>query len=58
MGLVDSVRAARMIRPKLTLPLHYQTFPFIEVDTDHWQRLMGAAGFETKVPRPGETLEW
>ena len=56
MGPEDSVRAARMVKPKLTIPIHYDTFPLIEVDTDEWAALMGAAGFATQVLAPGETL--
>lgn len=57
MGPEDSVRAARMIRPKRTVPLHYNTFPLIEVDTARWAGLMADAGFATSVLNAGETLE-
>ena len=56
MGPEKSVDAARMIKPALTIPLHYDTFPFIEVDVEAWAEMMLTAGFETKVLRPGETL--
>ena len=55
MGLKGSVRAARMIKPALTVPLHYGTFPLIEVDTEKWVALMGAAGYAARVLAPGET---
>ena len=57
-GPRDAVHSARMIRPAVTLPLHYNTFPLIEVDVDEWVQLMSDAGFETRVPRPGETVEF
>ena len=56
MGPKDSVRAARMIKPALTIPIHYNTFPLIEVDTDAWAAMMVDAGFATRVLAPGETL--
>ncbi len=56
MGSKDSVRAARMIQPALTVPLHYNTFPLIEVDTGRWAGLMQDAGFKTRVLAAGETL--
>ncbi len=56
MGPEDSIRAARMIKPALTIPLHYNTFPLIEVNTDDWAALMAEAGFATSVLAPGETL--
>ncbi|WP_457652769.1 metal-dependent hydrolase [Rhodocaloribacter sp.] len=56
MGPKDSLRAVRMIRPKLTVPIHYGTFPLIEVDVAAWARMMAEAGFEAKVLAAGETL--
>ncbi|GIV57566.1 MAG: UPF0173 metal-dependent hydrolase [Rhodothermaceae bacterium] len=56
MGPKDSLRAARMLRPGLVVPIHYGTFPLIEVDVDAWAREMQAAGFTPKVLKPGETL--
>jgi L-ascorbate metabolism protein UlaG (beta-lactamase superfamily) len=57
MGPRGAVRAARMIRPKLSIPIHYDTFPYIEIDIGEWERLMEEEGFSTNVPAPGETLE-
>jgi L-ascorbate metabolism protein UlaG (beta-lactamase superfamily) len=57
MGPSDALRAVGMIKPKLTIPLHYDTFPPIEVDLEHWERLMADAGFETRVLAGGETLD-
>ena len=56
-GPEDAVRSARMIRPALTLPLHYNTFPLIEVDVSYWQRLMKEAGFQTRILAPGEEVD-
>ncbi|GIV60979.1 metal-dependent hydrolase [Rhodocaloribacter litoris] len=56
MGPEDSIRAARLIRPGLVIPIHYGTFPLIEVDVEAWARRMRTAGFEPKVLKPGETL--
>jgi L-ascorbate metabolism protein UlaG (beta-lactamase superfamily) len=55
MGPDEAVRAARMIKPALTVPLHYNTFPPIEVDTGRWADTMADAGFAAKVLAPGET---
>lgn len=57
MGPRGSVRAARMIGPALTIPIHYNTFPAIEIDVDAWQRLFSRENFEARVVKPGETLE-
>lgn len=57
MGARDALRAARMLRPKRSIPIHYDTFPYIEIDVGEWERLMNDAGFETTVLGAGETLE-
>lgn len=57
-GPEDAVRSVRMIRPRLTVPLHYNTFPPIEIDMNRWTRAMAEAGFETKVLGAGETLRF
>lgn len=57
MGARDAVRAARMLRPALSVPIHYGTFPYIEVDVGEWERLMDAAEFKARVLKAGETLE-
>lgn len=56
MGPESAVRAARLLKPRLSVPLHYGTFPYIEVDPHAWARQMEAAGLATRVLQPGETL--
>lgn len=57
MGPEEAVTVAEVLQPELTIPLHYDTFPYIEVDTDEWQQMMEEAGLEAKVAQPGETFE-
>jgi L-ascorbate metabolism protein UlaG (beta-lactamase superfamily) len=57
MGPDSSVRAASLLKPALVIPVHYDTFPQIRVDTGEWQKKMKNAGFRTKVMKPGEDLE-
>jgi L-ascorbate metabolism protein UlaG (beta-lactamase superfamily) len=57
MGTRGSLRAARMVKPALCMPLHYNTFPPIEIDVDDWVRQMKQAGFETRVPEFGKTFK-
>ena len=56
MGPTGAVRAAKLIKPKLTVPMHYNTFPPIEVDTAHWTNQMNAAGLAARALDPGEHL--
>lgn len=57
MGPKEAVRAARMVRPKLSVPIHYNTFPLIRVNETDWVRRMAEAGLEAQVLRAGETME-
>ncbi|MFW5972918.1 MAG: metal-dependent hydrolase [Bacteroidota bacterium] len=58
MGPSDSLMAARMLRPALIIPIHYNTFPYIEIDITQWAAMMGKAGFKTRVLEPGEEIEF
>ena len=57
MGPTDALRAAKMIAPKLVIPMHYNTFPAIEQDADAFAASVTAAGIAAKVLTPGETAE-
>lgn len=56
MGPAGAVRAASMIKPKLSIPMHYDTFPPIEVEMEEWESGMKEKGFGVKVLSPGETI--
>ena len=56
MGPADALRAVKMIKPGLTIPMHYNTFPPIAQDPAAFAAACEAAGFQAKVLQPGETL--
>ena len=56
MGPEDALRAVKMIRPGLTIPMHYNTFPVIRQDPEAFAASVGATGFEAKVLAPGQGL--
>ena len=57
MGLAGAVRVARMLKPKLTVPLHFDTYPPIQADTSSWQERMKTAGLSSRILKPGEQLD-
>ena len=57
MGPTDSIRAADMVQPNITVPVHYDTFPLIEVDMTKWEEMMASAGHLTRVLSPGESID-
>lgn len=57
MGIPGSRRAADMLNPRVTIPVHYNTFPPIEVDLEAWEREFQKAGHATHVMAPDTRLE-
>ncbi|MFT4603968.1 MAG: L-ascorbate metabolism protein UlaG (beta-lactamase superfamily) [Rhodothermales bacterium] len=55
-GKPQRVWSAKMLRPGITVPVHYNTFPEIEVDVTQWESRMLGAGLQSQALRPGETL--
>lgn len=56
MGPAEAVKCARMLKPKLTVPLHWGTFPLLTGDPHDFAARMAEAGFEARVLEAGETL--
>ena len=56
MGPQEALRAVHLIRPRLTVPMHYDTFPQIAQDPEAFAEAVQAAGFAAKALRPGECL--
>jgi Predicted Zn-dependent hydrolases of the beta-lactamase fold len=57
MGIEDAVTAASWLQPKLTIPMHYNTFPLIAQDPNEWVGHMEKAGLNGHVLAIGDTVE-
>ena len=57
MGPDDALRAVKLIRPKVVIPVHYNTWPLIAQDPEAWKKRVEAKT-ETKVVvlKPGESI--
>lgn len=53
MGIDDAVRAAEFIGAKVTIPMHYDTFPLIQVDADDFIRKVKGKGLAAVRVKPG-----
>lgn len=51
----DAVYAAELIGAKRIIPIHYNTFPAIEIDVDAFRDDLAAKGIEGLIIQPGET---
>jgi L-ascorbate metabolism protein UlaG (beta-lactamase superfamily) len=58
MGPDDAVEAVKLVKPKLAVPCHYNTWPPIAQDGAAWARRVEAeTGCKAKALSPGETIE-
>ena len=56
MGVQDSIKAVKMLRPRYVVPIHYNTFPPIVQDVSHWAELINnETGAQPIVLDPGGT---
>ena len=57
MGPDDAVAATKLLRPKHVLPTHYDTWPPIEQNAEHWaEQIRSKTKATPKVLKPGETF--
>jgi L-ascorbate metabolism protein UlaG (beta-lactamase superfamily) len=56
MGPEDAARAVEMIRPKVVIPMHYDTFDVIRQDPAAFARLVGDRA-RVVILKPGESYE-
>jgi L-ascorbate metabolism protein UlaG (beta-lactamase superfamily) len=55
MGPQDALRAVELIRPKAVMPMHYSTFPAIQVDAAAWaEEVRQKTSVQVVVLKPGE----
>jgi len=57
MGPEDAVAAAEFLKPGLTVPMHYNTFPPIKQDPAAFVAMLEVAGLKGKAPGVGEVME-
>ncbi len=56
MGIDDALKAVELLQPKRVVPMHYGTFPVVDVDPHEFVRRV--KGAQAVVLAPGETLEF
>jgi L-ascorbate metabolism protein UlaG (beta-lactamase superfamily) len=57
MGIDDAVKATELLGAAVNLPMHYDTFPPIQVDAAEFVRKVGERGGRAAVVKPGESYE-
>ncbi len=57
MGPEDALKAVKLLRPKVVIPIHYSTWDLIAQDPAQWaQRVEQETASKVQVLRPGETF--
>jgi L-ascorbate metabolism protein UlaG (beta-lactamase superfamily) len=57
MGVDDAVKAVELVRARMNIPMHYDTFDVIAADAGEFVRKVEAGGGRAAVVRPGGTYE-
>ena len=58
MGPADAVRAVKLLKPKVVIPCHYNTFPPIQQDPEQFKRdVETQTGARCVILKPGEAYE-
>lgn len=57
MGIEDAVKAARLLQPRVVVPMHYNTFDLIRQDPRDFARRLESLQIECRILQPGETTE-
>jgi L-ascorbate metabolism protein UlaG (beta-lactamase superfamily) len=57
MGIDDAVKAVEFLGANVNIPMHYKTFPPVDVDPDEFVEKVKAKGARAVVVSPGETYE-
>ncbi|MBI5645963.1 MAG: metal-dependent hydrolase [Ignavibacteriae bacterium] len=57
MGIDDALVAAEFVRPRLAIPMHYNTFPVISADPHLFASRAKEEGIDARVLEYGETIE-
>lgn len=57
MGVDDAVKAAEFLGAAMYIPMHYNTFPVVEVDPAEFVSKVEAQGGRAAIVQPGESFE-
>lgn len=59
MGVKEAVKAVQLLRPKIAIPMHYNTFPLIRADPEEFRKLVETLTLTKVITlKPGESLTY
>ncbi|AEH51417.1 metal-dependent hydrolase [Pseudothermotoga thermarum] len=57
MDMWDAVEAVKMIKPKVVVPIHYNTWPVISADPEKFAKEVQKTGVKCVIMKPGDVME-
>ncbi len=57
MGIDDAVKAVELVNPRITIPMHYNTFPVIAADPEDYKARLAALGKTCLIMQPGASID-
>ena len=57
MGITDAVKAVEFLHPKKVVPIHYKTWPVIDVEPVDFVNKVKGSGTEAVIVKPGQSIE-
>ncbi|HUX60408.1 MAG TPA: metal-dependent hydrolase [Ignavibacteriaceae bacterium] len=58
MGITDAAKAVELVNPKLAIPMHFNTFPLIEVNPKDFKEKVEQGGNKCRIMNFGEEIEF
>ncbi len=57
MGITDAVKAVEFLHPRKVVPIHYKTWPVIDVEPVDFVNKVKGSGTEAVIVEPGQSIE-
>jgi L-ascorbate metabolism protein UlaG (beta-lactamase superfamily) len=57
MGVDDAVRAVQFVKPKVVVPMHFNTWDVIAADPEEFKKKLDGSGVRVEVLQPNQSLE-
>lgn len=57
MGVDDAVKAVQFVKPKIAVPIHYNTWEIIAADPNEFARRLQSSGVKVVILNPNQSLE-
>ena len=57
MGISDAIMAVKLLKPRIVVPMHYNTFDVIEQDPQDFKKGLAGSDTEVVIVAPGESLD-